>query len=304
MKTQILRVGFIGLGKMGAGICENIQKAGYQLTVFNRTISKTLPFQERGAKVSRSIRELVEQSDIIFTSLLDDKSIIELCCDEGGMLASMTSDKIHVGLTTIQPSIAEHLKLEHEKLGCQYIAAPVVGRPDAAAAGKLITFLAGEPKAIEVVKPIIASYTVKQLNVGTVASSANGMKVCVNYMVMAQLSMLGEVFTFAEKSQLNKRQLLAVIQMFFAGNEAMCSYAEKIALRDFDTVGFDLTAGLKDALIFETAFTACGVKPSAIQGAKDNLVTANANGLGQKDWSALTEVSRLLAGLNDKAKRH
>ncbi len=299
MNTENLKVGFIGLGKMGSGICENIQKAGYQLTVYNRTISKTQPFQERGATVAHSIRELVEQSDIIFTSLLDDNSIIELCLNEDGILDSMTTGKIHVGLTTIQPSTADHLKSEHEKRGCQYIAAPVVGRPDAAAAGKLITFFAGERSAIEVAQPIIESYTVKQVPVGTVASSANGMKICVNYMAMAQLSMLGEVFTFAEKSQLDKRQVLAVAQMFFAGNEAMSSYAEKIAARDFDTVGFDLTAGLKDALIFETAFTACGVKPSAILGAKDNLVAANANGLGQKDWSALTEISRQLAGLTD-----
>ena len=299
MNTKNPKVGFIGLGKMGSGICENIQNAGYQLTVYNRTRSKTQPFQARGATVAHSIKELVEQSDIIFTSLLDDKSILELCLNEDGILDFMTAGKIHVGLTTIQPSTADHLKSEHEKRGWQYIAAPVVGRPDVAAAGELITFLAGEPSAIDVAQPIIESYTVKQVPVGNTASSANGMKICVNYMVMAQLSMLGEVFTFAEKSRLDKRQVLAVAQMFFSGNEAMSSYAEKIATRDFDTVGFDLTAGLKDALIFETAFTACGVKPSAILGAKDNLVAANANGLGQKDWSALTEVSRTLAGLTD-----
>ncbi len=299
MTTQKLKVGFIGLGKMGTGICENIQNAGYPLTVYNRTTSKTQPFQERGATVAASIKELVEQSDIIFTSLLDDNSIDELCFGEDGVLDSITSGKIHVGLTTIQPTTADRLKSEHEKRGCHYIAAPVVGRPDAAAAGKLITFLAGEPSAIEVALPMVGSYTVKQVPVGTVASAANAMKICVNYMAMTQLAMLGEVFTFAEKSQLDRRQVLAVAQMFFAGNEAMSSYAQKIAARDFDTVGFDLTAGLKDALIFETAFTACGVKPSAILAAKDNLVAANANGLGSKDWSALTEISRILAGLSD-----
>ncbi|WP_417561499.1 NAD(P)-dependent oxidoreductase [Marinomonas sp.] len=187
------------LGNKASGICEKIQKAGYQLTVYNRMISKAQPFQERGATVANSIKELVERSDIIFTSLLDDNSIIELCLDEDGILDSMTTGKIHVGLTTIQPSTADHLKSEHEKRGCQYIAAPVVGRPDAAAAGKLITFLAGKTSAIEVAQPIIESYTAKQIPVGTVASSANGMKICVNYMAMAQLAMLGEVFTFAEK---------------------------------------------------------------------------------------------------------
>ncbi len=299
MTKQQLRIGFIGLGKMGSGICTNIQKQGYPLTVYNRTAAKTQPFHEQGAQVANSIKELVEQSDIIFTSLLDDKSVLDLCHGENGILDSMTAGKIHVGLTTIQPTTADSLKAEHEQHGCHYIAAPVVGRPDAAMAGKLITFLGGDSDAISQVKAVVESYTMKQVPVGSVASSANAMKICVNYMAMAQLAMLGEVFTFAEKSQLDKSMVLMVAKMFFAGNEAMSTYAEKIANRDFDTVGFDLTAGLKDALIFETAFTSCGIKPTAITGAKDNLVAANANGLGNKDWSALTEMSRMLAGLTD-----
>ncbi|EEX40402.1 NAD(P)-dependent oxidoreductase [Vibrio furnissii] len=300
MNTSALKIGFIGLGKMGSGICENIQKAGYSLTVYNRTVSKTEPFQQRGANVASSIKQLVEQSDIIFTSVLDDKSLNDLCQGEHGILESMTAGKIHVGLTTIQPTTADALKTGHEKRACHYIAAPVVGRPDAAAAGQLITFLAGNTTAIDAVLPIIDTYTVKHVLVGSVASSANAMKICVNYMAMAQLAMLGEIFTFAEKRQLDQRQVLAVAKMFFAGNEAMSSYAEKIANREFDTVGFDLSAGLKDALIFDTAFTACGVKPSAILGAKENLIAANANGLGNKDWSALTEITRQLAGLSNQ----
>ena len=297
MHKKTIRVGFIGLGKMGSGICANIQRAGYDLTVYNRTLAKTQPFAEKGAKVASSIKELVAQTDVIFSSLLDDKSVLDLCHGEEGILASLTENKIHVGLTTIQPATADALKSAHQQQGCHYIAAPVVGRPDAAAAGQLITFLAGDLEAIERIQPIINSYTVKQVSVGETARSANAMKICVNYMAMTQLAMLGEIFTYAEKSELDKAKVLTITKMFFSDNQAMRGYAEKIANRDFDTVGFDLSAGLKDALIFETAFTASGVKPSTILGAKDNLIAANQNGLGDKDWSALTEVSRMLAGL-------
>lgn len=299
MDNKTVKVGFIGLGKMGSGICANIQKAGYDLTVYNRTMSKTKPFEDAGAKVALTIKELVERSDIIFTSLLDDRSILDLCSGESGLFDSITSEKIHIGLTTINPSTAEILKDLHEKNGCHYISAPVVGRPDAATTGKLITFLAGEALIINRIQPIIESYTVKQIFVGGSISAANSMKICVNYMAMTQLSMLGEIFAYAEKSQLDQGLVLTLSKMFFAGNEAMIEYAEKIANRDFDTVGFDLSAGLKDALIFDAAFTACGIKPSAILGAKENLVAANAIGLGSKDWSALTEISRKFAGLTD-----
>ena len=252
--TNAIKIGFIGLGKMGSGICANIVKAGYDVTVYNRTVQKTHALAAKGANVAASVKSLVETSDIIFTSLMDDNSILTICDGEDGILNALTANKIHVGLTTINPTTADLLKSMHEKHGCHYIAAPVVGRPDAAAAGKLITFLAGDTSAIKTIAPIVETYTIKQVELGEVAGSANALKICVNYMAMTQLAMLGEIFAYAEKSNLDKSQVLAVSQLFFAGNEAMKEYAIKIAERDFDQVGFDLTAGLKDALIFEVRF--------------------------------------------------
>lgn len=290
-----VKIGFIGLGKMGSGMCHNLQQAGFDLTVYNRTVSKTEPFKNKGAKVANSIAELTKECDVIFTSLFDDASLLEIC--EREIFPALSQGKIHVGLTTVQPETANQLKLAHQKYGADYIAAPVVGRPDAAQVGKLITFLAGCPAAIEKALPLIEKYTVQQVNLGEQASMANVMKICVNYMAMSQLAMLGEVFTFAEKTGLAKPYILAITEQFFAGNETMRMYAEKIAKRDFDTVGFDLSAGLKDALIFDQAFISQGIQATAIAGAKAHLIAANANGLGNKDWSALTEITRLLAGL-------
>ncbi|UGQ26185.1 NAD(P)-dependent oxidoreductase [Acinetobacter calcoaceticus] len=299
MEKQTIRIGFIGLGKMGSGICTNIQKAGYKLTVYNRTLSKAQPFVERGAQVAFTIKELVDSSDIIFSSLLDDRSLIDLCSGGNGLFSSNISNKIHIGLTTVQPSTSDFLQEEHQKAGGYYIAAPVIGRPDVAIKGKLITFLSGNPLIIKQIESIIKSYTHKQILLDETASSASAMKICVNYMAMAQLSMLGEIFAYAEKSHLDKNKISSITKMFFSGNEAITEYIEKIAKRDFDNVGFDLTAGLKDALIFESAFTSVGVKPGAVLAAKENLVAANAIGLGHKDWSALTEISRKFAGLTD-----
>ncbi|WP_369792639.1 NAD-binding protein [Mangrovibacter sp. MFB070] len=157
--------------------------------------------------------------------------------------------------------------------------------------------LAGDSLAIQQALPVIETYSIRQVLVGETASAASAMKICVNYMTMAQLAMLGEVFTFAEKMQLDNSLVLNIVELFFSGNEAIKEYAGKIAKRNFDTAGFELAAGLKDACIFEKAFNSCDVIPSAILGAKHNLVTAQHIGLGKKDWSALTEISRMMAGL-------
>lgn len=298
MKQENLRIGFIGLGKMGSGICANIQKAGYELTVYNRSHEKTRVFANNGASAVKSIQELVANSDIIFTSLMDDQSVLDMCTGDTGILANLTDNKIHVGLTTIQPATSEQLQAMHQQLNCHYIAAPVVGRPDAAAAGKLISFLAGDLNAIDIITSVVASYTVKQVITGNVPSHASALKICTNYMAMTQLAMLGEIFSFAEKMGLEQDRVLMIADLFFAGNPAMTDYAAKIAMQDFDNAGFDLTAGLKDALIFESAFSSVGVKAGAIATAKDHLIAANANGLGRKDWSALTLMTRRAAGLD------
>ncbi|TPV59974.1 NAD(P)-dependent oxidoreductase [Aestuariibacter sp. GS-14] len=292
-----LRIGFIGLGKMGAGICANIQDAGYQLTVYNRTHEKTAPFVARGATAVYSITEVLDSSDIIFSSLLDDKSLLDLCLQNNGIAQHKAAGKIHVGLTTVLPDTSSKLAEAHQRVSCHYIAAPVVGRPDAAAAGALISFIAGDKSATEIITPVVNTYTKKQVYLGPHTSSANALKICTNYMAMTQLNMLGEIFTYGEKSGLNRDLVAHVASLFFAGNEPMLEYVDRINNRDFDTVGFNLSAGLKDALIFDQAFTDAGLYAGAIAKAKENLLTANARGLGNKDWSALTEMTRQSSGL-------
>lgn len=295
--NKSLRIGFIGLGKMGAGMCANIQDAGYQLTVYNRTHEKTAPFVAKGATAVHSITEVLDNSDIFFTSLLDDKSILDLCLQNNGIVQQKAAGKIHVGLTTVLPDTSSKLEEAHRRVGCHYIAAPVVGRPDAAATGTLISFIAGDKSAKEAVIPVVNTYTKKHIYLGPHTRSANALKICTNYMALTQLNMLGEIFTFGEKSGLKKDLVARVTSLFFTGNEPMLEYVDKINTRDFDTVGFNLSAGLKDALIFDQAFTDAGVYPGAITKAKENLLTANAKGLSNKDWSALTEMTRQSSGL-------
>jgi len=303
MKKKI-RIGFIGLGKMGSGICKNIQNAGFPLTVYNRTQSKTELFALNGAKVASSPSEVAKNADVIFTSLMDDASVLDICNGASGILDGLKPGSIHVGLTTIQPETSDKLATLHSLYGSEYIAAPVVGRPDAAETGQLTSFLAGDLKAIENVLLLVSCYSDKHFTLGDKPSSASAMKICANYMAMTQLVMLGEIYTFAEKTDLNKEMIFMMSKVLFGGSGPMVSYAEKIMNRDFDISGFDLKAGLKDALVFEKAFNNVGVIASIINIAKENLIAANMNGLGDKDWSALTETTRLKAGLSIVKSNH
>lgn len=293
-----LKIGFIGLGKMGAGICSNIQKAGFPLSVYNRTQSKMASFVEAGAFGCKSPKETAERSDIILTSLMDDQSMIDATTGESGILAGLKKGGIHICLTTISIKTAEKLERLHRENGCIYLSGPVVGRPDVAAEGKLKTFMSGDINAIESCKPLVESYTTMLLSIGSTASEAISMKVCANYMVISQMEMMGELYTFAEKSGLNLDFLQMMFQMAFA-EPTLKMYAEKIKNRDFGDAGFDLVGGLKDIKIYEDAFTNVYAIPSIAKIVKDKMVTAIALGMGKNDWSTTYEITRLQAGLKD-----
>ena len=297
MANSEKKVGFIGLGKMGSGICRNIQKAGFSLSVYNRTKSKMKPFVDAGAYEGQSPKEVASRSDIVLTSLMDDQSVLDTVLSENGIFAGLKPGKVHIGLTTINVKTAEKLEKLHKEKGFIYLAGPVLGRPDAAESGQLRTFMSGDSAAIESCEEVVKSYTSAIIKVGDTASAGTSMKICANYFALTQIEMMGEIYAFAEKSGLN----LDLIQMVFQGaftEPTLKMYAAKIRNREFDDAGFELLGGLKDVLIYEEAFTDMRVIPGIAKVVKDKLVTAVARGLGNKDWSATYEITRLMAGLD------
>src|ERR1700693_3519793 len=140
-----LSVACIGLGRMGSGIARNIQNAGFRLTVFNRTTEKMKPLVEAGATAASTPREAAASADIVVTNLMDDASVLGAVSGDNGILAGMRPGTIHIGTTTISPSLSTRLGELHAAHGSHYVAGPVAGRPDAAAAGQLLTFVAGQP---------------------------------------------------------------------------------------------------------------------------------------------------------------
>lgn len=300
MPVKDKKIGFIGLGRMGSGICANIQRAGFSLVVYNRTRSKMTPFLENGAEAAESPAEVAAKAEIVLTSLMDDASVLEITSGENGLLTSLRPNGIHIGLTTIRPGTSEILEKIHREADCHYIAGPVLGRPDAAAAGELKTFLSGDQQVIDICKPVYNSYTSLALNVGTAPGAANTMKVCSNYVAITQITLMGELYAFAEKSGLNPDYVLMIFQMLYA-EPIMKMYAEKIKARDFDGAGFDLAAGLKDVRVYEQAFEEAGVLPGLVEVAKEKLLIGMARGLEKMDWSAIYEITRLTAGLDSRA---
>ncbi|MBZ5660186.1 MAG: NAD(P)-dependent oxidoreductase [Acidobacteriia bacterium] len=288
-----LSVACIGLGHMGSGIAGNIQKRGFPLAVYNRTSEKTAPFVSAGAVAARTAREAAAAADIVVTNLMDDDSVLDTVTGENGLLAGMRPDAIHIGTTTISPSLSTRLAALHAAHGSHYIAGPVAGRPEAAAAGKLFSFVAGKAEAIERSRPVISAYADRIIPMGEDHAVASSMKLVGNFMVASLIELIGQVIVFAEQRGVDPAIITGMIKQFMP---AASEYADRISTRNFGNAGFTLDGGLKDVTLILAAAAEVHTPLPYASLLRDKCLAAQARGLSQLDWSVLTEISRFDAG--------
>lgn len=128
-----MKVAVIGLGNMGQPIARNVLQAGYELTVYNRTKQKTEAFVTEGAQAADTPRQAGESADIIITMLSDDDSVSAVTFGEDGLIEGLAKNGIHISMSTISVEFSEKLAAAHAEKEQSFLAAPVLGRPDAAA---------------------------------------------------------------------------------------------------------------------------------------------------------------------------
>jgi 3-hydroxyisobutyrate dehydrogenase-like beta-hydroxyacid dehydrogenase len=157
-----LSVACLGLGRIGAGIARGVANSGYRLIVYNRTRQKTEPLVGAGARAATP-REAAELADVVITYLMDDHSLLDNMSGDDGLLAGMRPGAIHIGTSTVTPKATTQFVSLHAKQGSHYIAATFAGHPDHAAAGKLMSFVAGKPELVERCRPILEPYNSKIL---------------------------------------------------------------------------------------------------------------------------------------------
>lgn len=286
-------VACIGLGRMGSGIAKNIQKTGCRLTVYNRTPEKTQPFVAAGALLAGNPREAAAAADFVVTNLMDDASVLNVVVGPDGILAGMRPGAVHIGTTTMSPKLSTRLAAMHAEQGSRYVAGPVAGRPDAAAAGKLFSFLGGRAEDIERSRPVIEAYAPQVFVMGEDPALAMSMKLAGNFFVAALVEMIGQMYVFAEKRGLDTA---FITQLFMARVPMAQEYIERISSRRFDDAGFTLEAGLKDVSLVLEAAGEVNVPLPIASLLRDNILAAQALGMGQLDWSCVTEIARLNAG--------
>ncbi|ARG97152.1 oxidoreductase [Legionella micdadei] len=290
------KVALIGLGKMGSALGKKLLEAGFDLTVYNRTPSRMQPFLQMGAKGADSVKEVAMAADVVLTSLFDDDSVFDVVCGPEGLLAGLKQNAIHISTSTILPATSKKLTELHRDKNTIYVAANVLGIPKVADKGELTTIVAGDPNAVKLCTPLFNAYSKTILNIGQQPYKANVMKICMNYFLATSIECMAEVYTFAEKNDLEAEHINKMFHTVFA-HPAYQLYAVKIKDRDFDQVNFSLRGGLKDLQLFQKAFLQEQIVPDLANILVNKFIIALAHGMENKDWSAVSNVTRQLAGL-------
>jgi 3-hydroxyisobutyrate dehydrogenase-like beta-hydroxyacid dehydrogenase len=284
-------VAFLGLGKMGMAMATNLQRAGYPLTVWNRSAEKAGPLRAGGASLAGSPAEAAAAADIVISSLADDASLKAVVSGPEGVLGGLRPRAIHVGTSTVSPRLSDELAALHAAAGGRYVAAPVVGRVRAAEAAQLVTFVAGEPDAIEAARAVIATYAPMLLVVGERQSQACVAKLIANFLGASGMDLIGQSLAWAEKSGLPPGLVPQMLSGFFA-NPGTRDYIAKIGGRDFDDVGFTAAGGLKDVQLMIDAALSVNLRLSSAEALRGKLDAVIARGWRDRDWSCFTEVDR------------
>jgi 3-hydroxyisobutyrate dehydrogenase-like beta-hydroxyacid dehydrogenase len=277
-------IGFIGLGNMGEPIAANLLKAGYALRVYNRTASKAAPLAELGAKVVSRPDETAEPGGIVITMLADDRAVEEMVLATPSFVEKLAPGGIHLSLSTISPVTARRLAEQHAKHGVAYVASPVFGRPEAAAAKKLFVVFSGSAAAKQRVRPIQEAIGQAVFDFGEDVGAANVVKLCGNFLVASTIEALAELLTLAEKNGVPQTSVAEMIGKF---SPMHAGYANQIAHRKYDPPGFRLTLGLKDVRLIVQAAEASQTPMPMASLLRDRWVSAAAKGRGDLDWSAI-----------------
>ena len=294
-----MKIAFLGLGRMGSGMASRLAgKDEHSLTVWNRSPGKAKPLSELGASVAADPAGAVADADLVITSFLDDKSIDAVFHDGAPALAAMKPNAIHLCVTTISPAYANRLQALHAAHGGRYVSGPVVGRPDAAARGELVQFIAGDASAFAEVESACQAFTTRIVPLPGPAGVANSQKLCINFFLAAQLEAMSECYTLADSLGASREALATFFQLAFAA-QGLKGYADRMNKReDASANGFAMTTGLKDVrLIREAAASAkCPVEIADVIASK--LEDGISKGMADRDWSAVQEIARERAGLS------
>jgi 3-hydroxyisobutyrate dehydrogenase-like beta-hydroxyacid dehydrogenase len=291
-----MKVGLIGLGRMGAAMAESLLRAGHEVTVYNRTPGKAQGLIELGAQRAIRVADACH-GDAVITMLADDDAVEEVVFGAGGVLQNLRQSTIHVSMSTISVALGERLADVHATAGHRFVSAPVFGRPDAAAMGKLFIIAAGEPDVLDACTPLFDAMGQKTVRIDEVPQAANLVKLSGNFLTASILEALGEAMALVRKAGIDPHRYYELLTSTLFTGPLFTNYGGLIANQRYQPAGFAAPLGEKDMRLALAAAETLRVPMPLASLVHDRLQTLIARGGEQLDWSGIGQLAASDAGL-------
>lgn len=289
-------VAFVGIGAMGGPMAMNLLKAGFDVTAYNRTPEKLSALQKAGAKTADSPAAAVAPGGIVVTMVSNDQVLKELVAGDGGIAAALGAG-IHISMSTISPDTSRELAKLHSQYGGHYLAAPVFGRPEAAAAAKLWICQSGSAPARQAALPLLEAMGQSVRDFGDDPGAANVVKLCGNFMILSAIEAMSEAFALAEKNGIDRTAVAAFFGETLFGCPIYQNYGRIVANRAYEPAGFQLALGMKDVKLVRGTAESAEVPMALAELLHERLTGSIAKGRSQMDWTAIELIVAEAAGL-------
>ena len=289
-----MEIGFLGLGAMGRAMAARLVSAGHRVQVWNRSPGPARELAQQGAEAAGEPAEAFG-GEVAISMLADDAAYRSVGL-LGPLLDQAPRGMIHLNMATVSVALTRELAEAHAARGLQYVAAPVFGRADMAAAGKLAIVAAGPAQALERAAPLCEAMGQRTWRLGEDPSQAAAAKIAGNFMIASAIETMGEATTLAARHGVPPETLLEILTSSLFSAPVYQNYGRIITGRQFQPAGFRLRLGLKDVRLALAAGDDAHVPLPFGSVLRDAFLEAVAHGDGDLDWAALAEVSRLRAG--------
>jgi 3-hydroxyisobutyrate dehydrogenase-like beta-hydroxyacid dehydrogenase len=290
-----MKIGFVGLGNMGSAMAANLVKAGHEVTVYNRSPAKAEPLVQLGARKAASVAEACG-GEAIITMLANDDAVSDTVWGTDRMLAKLSGGAIHVSMSTISVALSKRLAEAHARAGQRYLAAPVFGRPEAAAAAKLFIVTAGDAGDVAACQPLFDAVGQKTLPMGAAPWAANLIKLSGNFLIAAVIESLGEAIALVGKAGIDRRAYVELLTATMFPAPAYKIYGNLIAENRFEPAAFAAPLGHKDIRLAMAAAADLRVPLPIASLLNDRFLRLLANGGDKLDWAAVGGLATADAG--------